>query len=158
MAGDCVHTDVVYGATVTPLDQNNLPVDEEAKNYIGQSENWKERFYQHSRSFRIRDPKEQPQTSLSNHIWSLRDENINFTLTWQIVEKTRAFNPISLQCLLCLSEIVHILNPNPNLNPNQANLNSRKETYGFCRHRKKFLLQNVKPLAFIGGALTYRYD
>ena len=52
----------------------------------------------------------------------------------------------------CLSEATQIL-----VNPNLATLNSRSETYGFCRHRKKYLLKNVKPLALKGGALTYRY-
>ena len=92
------------------------------------------------------------QTSLSNHIWDLKDENIQFSITWQVLEKSKSFNPISLQCLLCLSEATQILTK-----PNLATLNSRSETYGFCRHRKKYLLKNVKPLAFKGGALTYRY-
>ena len=88
----------------------------------------------------------------SNHIWDLKDENIQFSITWQVLEKSKSFNPISLQCLLCLSEATQILTK-----PNLATLNSRSETYGFCRHRKKYLLKNVKPLAFKGGALTYRY-
>ena len=86
-----------------------------------------------------------------NHVWELKDQDINYLLTWKIVEKSKSFNPITLQCLLCLSEVINILNPN------LATLNSRSETYGFCRHRKKYLLENVKPLAFKGGALTYRY-
>ena len=150
MRGDCVHTDVVYGATVTPLDQDNLPVHEEAERYVGEAEDWKHRFYTHNRSFTVRDP--DIQTSLSHHIWALKDENINYLITWQVLEKSRSFNPITLQCHLCLSEATKIV-----LNPNLATLNSRNETYGFCRHRKKYLLKNVKPLAFKGGALTYRY-
>ena len=101
------------------------------------------------KSFTIRDP--DIQTTLSNHVWELKDQDINYLLTWKIVEKSKSFNPITLQCLLCLSEVINILNPN------LATLNSRSETYGFCRHRKKYLLENVKPLAFKGGALTYRY-
>ena len=118
---------------------------------MGASEDWKTRFNAHTRSFRIRDPKIQPQTALSNHIWDLKDENVEFLVTWEILEKSKSFNPITLQCHLCLSEICQLLNPN------SATLNTRSETYGFCRHRKKYLLQNVKPLAFIGGALTYRH-
>ena len=136
--------------TVTPLDQNNLPLDDEAERYVGEAENWKSRFYTHNRSFTVRNP--DIQTSLSNHIWDLKDENIQFSITWQVLEKSKSFNPISLQCLLCLSEATQILTK-----PNLATLNSRSETYGFCRHRKKYLLKNVKPLAFKGGALTYRY-
>ena len=98
MGGDCVHVDVVYGATVTPLDQNNLPLDDEAERYVGEAENWKSRFYVHNRSFTVRDP--DIQTSLSNHIWDLKDENIQFSITWQVLEKSKSFNPICLKCLL----------------------------------------------------------
>ena len=47
-----------------------------------------------------------------------------------IMEKTQAFNPITLQFKLCLGEKVNIL-----LNPNQASLNKRSENYGYCRHQ-----------------------
>ena len=62
------------------------------------------------------------------------------------------FNPITLQCKLCLSEVVNIL-----LNPTEASLNKKSEAYHYCRHRKKYLLAHSKPLALKGGALTYRY-
>ena len=50
----------------------------------------------HNRSFAVRDP--DIQTSLSNHIWDLKDENIQFSLTWQILEKSKSFNLITIQC------------------------------------------------------------
>ena len=148
MGGNCVHFDVVYGATVTPLDDNNLPITDEAEKYVGQASDFKKRYHQHTRSFRVRDPK--IQTSLSNHIWKLKDEGVNYLITWQIIEKTKSFNPINLQCLLCLSEIVNILDPT------LSTINARSETYGPCRHFKKYLLKNVKPLALNGDALSYR--
>ena len=86
------------------------------------------------------------------NIWDLKDENQRYSVSWKVIEKTQSFNPITLQCKLCLSEIVNIL-----LNPTDASLNKRSETYGFCRHRKKYLLAHSKPLALKGGALTYRY-
>ena len=147
--GNCVHTDVVYGATVTILDDNNLPVDDEPLRYVGGTEHWKDRYHAHNRSFRVRDPK--IQTSLSNYIWSLKDQDINYIVTWQILEKSRVFNPITMQCLICLSEAVKILDPT------LASINLRNEVYTCCRHRKKFLLKFVKPLALKGDALTYRY-
>ena len=89
---------------------------------------------------------------LSEYIWDLKDENQRYPVSWKVIEKTQSFNPITLQCKLCLSEVVNIL-----LNPTDASLNKRSETYGFCRHRKKYLLAHSKPLALKGGALTYRY-
>ena len=74
-------------------------------------------------------------------------------VSWHVIERTQSFNPITLQCKLCLSEIVNMLL----LNPTQASLNKKSECYQFCRHRKKFLLAYSKPLALKGGALTYRY-
>ena len=38
MGGDCAHTDVLYGVTLTHLDQNNLPLDEETERYVGELE------------------------------------------------------------------------------------------------------------------------
>ena len=150
MGGNCVHFDVVYGATVTLIDQDDLPKDQDPETYTGHSEDWKRRFYDHGRSFR--EAHLRSETALSEYIWNLKDEDERFSVSWKIIERTQSFNPITLQCGLCLSEIVNIL-----LNPTQASLNKRSETYGFCRHRKKYLLAYSKPLALKGGALTYRY-
>ena len=93
-------------------------------------------FYTHNRSITVRDP--EIQTSWSNHIWDLKDENIQFSITFQVLQKSKSFNPIGVQCLLCLSEATQIL-----INPNLATLNSRSETYGFCHHRKIYLLETL---------------
>ena len=62
--------------------------------------------------------------------------------SWKIIEKTSGFNPINLQCKICLSEIVNILNPT--LNPNQHSLNKRNKTVSHCRHLKKYLLSKAQ--------------
>ena len=150
MRADCVHFDVVYGATVTLIGQDNLPTDRDPETYTGQSEDWKKRWYDHGRSFR--EINLRTASALSEYIWDLKDQDQGYSISWQIIERTTSFNPITLQCKLCLGEIVNIL-----LNPTQASLNKRSETYGYCRHRKKYLLAYSKPLALKGGALTYRY-
>ena len=91
--------------------------------------------------------------ALSEYIWELKEEDQRYSISWHIIERTQLFNPITLQCKLCLSEIVNLLL----LNPAQASLNKKSECYQSCRHRKKFLLAYSKPLALKGGALTYRY-
>ena len=150
MNADCVHTDVVYGAKVNLIDQNDLPVDQEPETYTGHSEDWKRRWYEHGRSFR--EPNLRTETALSEYIWELKEEDQRYKISWHVIERTQAFNPITLQCKLCLSEVVNIL-----LNPTEASLNKKSETYHYCRHRKKYLLAHSKPLALKGGALTYRY-
>ena len=92
-------------------------------------------------------------TTLSEHIWQLSDQNLGYILNWKIIEKTHAFNPITLQCKLCLSEIYHIL-----VNPTQASLNKRLEVYSSCRHIKKFLLSKAQKWELKNGALSLKSD
>ena len=91
--------------------------------------------------------------ALSEYIWELKEEDQRYSISWHIIERTQSYNPITLQCKLCLSEIVNMLL----LNPTQASLNKKSKCYQSCCHRKKFLLAYSKPLALKGGALTYRY-
>ena len=98
------------------------------------------------------EPTLRTETALSEYIWDLKEENQRYSISWHVIERTQGFNPITLQCKLCLSEVVNIL-----LNPTEASLNKKSEAYHYCRHRKKYLLAHSKPLALKGGALTYRY-
>ena len=106
-------------------------------------------MYAHNSSFRNVDKR--TETTLSEHIWGLKDQDLDYILTWKILEKTHAFNPITLQCKLCLSEIYHII-----MNPDQASLNRRIEAYNYCRHRKKYLLANARAYEYKAGALILK--
>ena len=37
-------------------------------------------------------------TSLSKHIWNLKEENIDYNIEWSLVEKGADFNPTSKKC------------------------------------------------------------
>ena len=78
-----------------------------------------------------------PEIFLKWNYWDTHDQQLNYIINWRIVEKTSGFNPITLQCKICLSEIVNIFNPT--LNPNQSSLNKRHETFSHCRHLKKYV-------------------
>ena len=104
-------------------------------------------YYGHNGSFR--DPERRTETTLSEHIWELSDQNLNYILNWKIIEKTHSFNPITLQCKFCLSKIYHIL-----VNPTQASLNKRLDVFSSCRHIKKFLLSKAQKWEFINSALV----
>ena len=91
--------------------------------------------------------------NLSEHIWELSDPNLNYIINWKIIEKSHSFNPITLQCKLCLSEIYNIL-----VNPAQASLNKRLEVYSSCRHIKKFLLSKAQKWVYKNGALILKSD
>ena len=109
------------------------------------------RFDAHNGSFR--DPERRTETTLSEHIWELTDQNLNYILNWKIIEKTHSFNPITLQCKLCLSEIYHII-----VNPTQASLNRRLEVYSLCLHIKKFLLAKAQRWELKNGSLVLKSD
>ena len=151
MNGNCIHKDVVYGADIVTLDQDQIPVDNSTVTYTGGTSDWKSRYYAHNGSFR--DPERRTETTLSEHIWELNGQNLNYTITWKIIEKSHSFNPITLQCKLCLSEIYHII-----VNPIQASLNRRLEVLSHCRHIKKFLLSKAQRWVQKDGALVIKSD
>ena len=132
---------------VISYDQDNLPNPQAT--YTGGAQDWKPRYYAHGRSFR--DPERRTETRLSEHVWSIQEQQLNYVINWKIIEKTSGFNPVTLQCKICLSEIYHIVN-----NPNQANLNFRLETFSYCRHLKKYLLSKAQFFYIKGGALLLK--
>ena len=43
-------------------------------------------------------------TTHSEHVWKLKNKNINFNIRWQIVKKVKPFAPNDKVCKLCLQE------------------------------------------------------
>ena len=105
--------------------------------YTGLTGNtFKERYYGHTSSFRLRD--EEHSTTLSSHIWKLEDEGKQFRINWKIIDRGKKFNPSNRKCNLCLKEKFHII-----FQPSGASLNKRSELFSTCRHRWQQLLENV---------------
>ena len=128
LGGNCLVNSVVYKAEVN--DNTNT--------YTGLTCNtFKERFYGHRHSFRNRDSNKS--TTLSSHIWNLKDKNENFEVKWSIIDRASAFNPVTRKCRLCLKEKYYII-----FQPEGASLNERSELYSTCRHRRKQLLTNLE--------------
>ena len=76
----CLTKCVVYKATVTETASNNQ------ETYIGLTENeFKTRFNLHKSSFKL-EPK-RTSTTLSEHVWKLKNKNINFNIKWEVVKK-----------------------------------------------------------------------
>ena len=132
--GKCLTKCVLYKATVTETTSNNQ------ETYIGLTENeFKTRFNLHESSFKL-EPK-RTSTTLSEHVWILKNENINFNIKWEIVKKVKSFAPSDKMCKLRLQEKLSILRSAPSLN-------KRREIFGHWIHRKKFLLSNTnKPMS-----------
>ena len=130
MNGGCQAKSVVYKATVT--DQDN-----KVNTYTGlTSMTFKKRYQGHKHSFTHRDS--DSTTTLSSHLWKLKDEGKDFSLKWEVVDKAPPFNPVTRKCRLCLKEKFYIL-----FEPDGASLNKRSELFSTCRHRLSQLLENT---------------
>ena len=128
--GNCLQPSVIYQATVTSKD-NPTP-----ETYIGLTENeFKTRYRNHIASFR--HTRSRNSTELSKHIWNLKDNSIDYSISWRILSSTKAYNSASKRCNLCLKEKLLII-----CRPDISTLNKRNELVSSCRHRNKALLRN----------------
>ena len=128
--GNCLQIGVVYQATVTQTNTMREDI------YIGIIENgFKTRYNQHTSSFRLSH--KSSATSLSGHIWKLKENNTDHTVTWKILEKAQPYSPTPGKCNLCTKEKAYIAYTHPSLN-------KRRELFSTCPHRRKHLLSNLK--------------
>ena len=131
LGGECQVESIVYKATVTT--KENTPV---IKTYHGMTGGqFKSRYSGHKHDMKNRD---KYGTTLSRHIWRLRDTNIRFEIKWEIKEKAPKYNPGGKDCKLCSAEKYHIL-----LEDDKRSLNVRSELLSKCRHRAKWKLDKV---------------
>lgn len=128
--GNCLQSSIIYQATVKRNDNNAT------ETYIGLTENdFKTRFRNHTSSFR--HAKHRNSTELSKHIWTLKDNNIDHSVSWRIISSCSSYNSSSKRCNLCLKEKLLII-----CRPDLSSLNKRNELISSCRHRNKALLCN----------------
>ena len=125
--GNCLQAAVIYQAKVTRTDNNTH------ETYVGLTENdFKTRYRNHTAPFR--NIASRNSTELSKYVWSLKDNNINHVITWQIIARAKPYNSASKRCNLCLLEKFFIIRE-----PHRCTLNKRNELVSGCRHRKKSL-------------------
>ena len=125
--GNCLQAAVIYQAKVTRTDNNTH------ETYVGLTENdFKTRYRNHTASFR--NTTSRNSTELSKYVWSLKDNNINHVITWQIIARAKPYSSASKRCNLCLLEKFIIIRE-----PHRCTLNKRNELVSCCRHRKKSL-------------------
>ena len=97
----------IYQATVRRNDNNT------SETYIGLTKNaFKTRYSNHTASFR--HTKHRNSTELSKHVWSLKDNNIDYSISWRIISSSSSYNSSSKRCNLCLKEKFLIIS-RPNL-------------------------------------------
>ena len=132
VSNNCTEDHVIYRATVKDEDEN-------IKTYTGLTRNtFKKRYHGHKYSFNHRG---ENSTTLSSHYWKLKDQNKNFEISWNIVDRAQEFNPVNRKCRLCTKEKYYII-----FQPEGATLNRRSELFTTCRHRKRLLLDNLENI------------
>ena len=130
MNGQCLKDPVVYRAAITS--------DHKTEYYTGiAGNNFKERVNKHK--YNIRTASQRHNTTLTNHIWELKDKGEDYDLTWSLIDKAPIFNHTTGSCRLCNKEKWYIM-----FRPEGATINERTEFYSTCRHRLKNLLCKVK--------------
>ena len=127
LKNECLQKSVIYEAKVTQDSTENT--------YIGVTENtFKTRYNAHTSSFKL--PHKRNDTTLSEHVWDLKESGKQFTIDWKIISKAHPYNTSSKTCNLCLEESFQIITKKPSLNKNLDLLK--------CPHRRKYLLTNFK--------------
>ena len=128
--GNCQVKCIVYKAAVI--------TESESLVYYGASEgDFKMRYNNHTKSFRHR--KYENDTELSKCLWKLKDEDTEFNLSWSIATHASPYKCGTRRCDLCLAEKATIIRAEP-----KGLLNKRTELISKCRHRNKFILNNLK--------------
>ena len=95
LGGKCLTKEVVYQATVTSA--------HEKATCIGiTGDQFKIRYRNHVSSFK--NESKRNCTELSKFIWTLKDRNIDYTLTWNIIARAKAYSSGSKFCNLCITE------------------------------------------------------
>ena len=94
----------------------------------------KNRYYNIQQLFRNENYKNS--NTLSTYLWSIKSEEQNVNLSWDIMRHAAPYSNISKRCLLCL----HGKLPIALYLYREELLNKRSEMISKCRHLNKFLL------------------
>ena len=117
---------MIYKATLT-----NTSTQKTSTYFGACSTTFKLRHSNHKQSFK--NPLLKHQTTLSSLVWKIKDSGQNFEINWEILEKSRSYQPGSKYCNLCMSEIVNII-----YKSDSHSINKRNELLNFCRHRDRW--------------------
>ena len=126
--GKCLTQNVVYQATVS--------TQSSSETYVGLATNFKERYRNHTASFRHQSKRNE--TELSKHIWALKDNNKPFNIKWRIIKQCRPYSNVNNKCNFCLFEKFVII-----CRKNLCSLNKRNELASSCPHRNRYLVKKL---------------
>ena len=69
----------------------------------------------------------------------VKEKNVEYSIKWEILAKTKSYQPGSKSCDLCTTEKLKILTSDP-----ERTLNKRTEMTNKCRHKTKYKLGNLR--------------
>ena len=87
--------------------QATVTTGTETESCVGLATNFKERFRNHTTSFRHVNKRNS--TELSKHVWKLKDAKKPFNIAWKVLRKCTPYNNITKKCSLCLYETFVII-------------------------------------------------
>ena len=79
-------------------------------------------------------------TTLAQHVWDMKQQGKKEDIRWKILKKCKKYKCGSKMCDICLSEKAEIIRKKKS---GMSSLNIRSELMASCRHRKKFMLNNL---------------
>ena len=121
LGGNCLETAIVYKATIRHGSEERI--------YFGLAGGtFKDRYRNHVKS--LKHEKYKNETQLSKYIWELKQNNIEYALTWAVERKSNLRARKSGMCNLCLEEKYAIIQ-------HRDALNKRTELISKCRHRTR---------------------
>ena len=127
--GQCQKRNLIYQATVQTTNNEET--------YIGlTSTTFKARWSNHETGFKHEHHR--TDTTLSKHIWELKDKGTDYNIKWKIIGRASEFSPISQVCNLCTLEKWYIL-----FKPSMAKLNRKDELSNYCLHKASILLDKT---------------
>ena len=126
---NCLQKGIVYEAKVE--------TESTIETYIGLTDTtFKKRYSAHVHTFKNKD--KSTSTELSKYIWTLKDNNKTYKITWKKIDEGQAYKGGGAYCQLCTREKFYITRKG------LGSLNRRSELVTYCPHRKQFLLSNIK--------------
>ena len=129
LSNQCLLKGIVYQARVTTSGGAS-------ETYVGLTDStFKARYSNHKQSFN--KDKYRNQTELSKHVWKLKEEMKDFSISWTVLGQAQAYSNITKRCNLCTLEKYYIIRCKE-----KASLNKRSELASTCRHANKFILEN----------------
>ena len=132
LGGFCLTDNLIYQTTVIPTQ-----AQAQAQTYIGlTSTTFKLRLGNHKKSFN--HERYRNETTLSQHLWDLKEKNVDFTLSWKLIDRAKPFSPVSGLCALCNLESYYII-----FKPELATINKRDEINNYCPHKLPVLLDKT---------------